>query len=34
MIAFLHILIMALVMLLPIALIALLVYYFLHSRKQ
>lgn len=34
MIAFLHILIMALVMLLPIALIALLVYYFLHTRKQ
>ena len=32
--AFLHILIMALVMLLPIALIALLVYYFLHTRKQ
>lgn len=34
MIVFLHILIMALVMLLPIALIALLVYYFLHARKQ
>ncbi len=34
MIAFAHILIMALVLLLPIALIALLVYYFLHTRKR
>lgn len=34
MIALIHILVMALVMLLPIALIALLVYYFLHTRKQ
>ena len=33
MVAFIHILIMALVLLLPIALVALLVYYFWHTRK-
>ncbi len=32
MIAFIHIALMALVILLPIALVALLVYYFLHTR--
>ena len=32
MIAFIHIVLMALVILLPIALIALLVYYFIHTR--
>ena len=32
MIAFIHIALMALVVLLPIALVALLVYYFLHTR--
>lgn len=33
-IAFIHILVMSLVLLLPIALVALLVYYFLHTRKR
>ncbi len=32
MIAFIHIALMALIILLPIALVALLVYYFLHTR--
>lgn len=34
MIAFIHIALMALVLLLPIALVALLVYYFIHTRQH